>query len=711
MGRISRTQTTNEGRGRLPRLAKKPSLKTVEGLHQTASQLGFEKESQRIGRLTGERPKEIFSGGFISDTFDILNALQYGVTGLIKGKSFMEGVRTRQSFSDKDALGDFGIPGAIAGIAMDIAVDPLTWIAPLTLFRKIPGATKAARVTLEAAKKTRAGQFLGSKFVYRFGQDPIYAKIAERMDKSLAVNQQNLLNIVRPLTKLNARDQKIISEFRKAGKIDSLPRELLERSKPAFDELDKLGKQAVDVGLLPKDVYDKNIGSYIPLLYKTKEAPGGLSDAVRTSFGLNPKRIDLSRFKKRGDIPEDVRNAMGEILEAGYPTAKALTQLNSSIEKAKFFQKIAQKWGSNIAEEGLEQLPQTARLGALAGKYVPKFIADDINEIARPFKKGLLQKATALFKFNKVILNPSTHARNVMSNFILNDFEGLSPARLDIYAKAARELATQGPLYKEAKAAGLGLNTFAAQELKMFLLGPEGKGLIPTAKRGLSKIADLYQKEEEFAKMAQYIYQKSLGKNADEAFEIAERATFNYAQVTPFIRKVRESAFGLPFITFTTKATPQIAKTLVTKPGKISKIGKIKQAIESQSDLKELEAERAVEPDWIRDGFYIKLPMKDKHGRSAYLDLTYILPFGDLMSGQFIERGIKRETGLPEGIPEALLKKAPALNLIKELGRNQDFFGNKIWLDSDSQGKQLGDVMRHVTKLFAPQTFVVILNQ
>src|SRR3990167_10242213 len=85
---------------------KKTNLKTAIGLLQTAQQEGLQKEAAKVGGM-GEQPKKLFSGGPIMDIFDTLNALQYGVVGLIKGKGFMEGVKTRQSFSDKDALGQY----------------------------------------------------------------------------------------------------------------------------------------------------------------------------------------------------------------------------------------------------------------------------------------------------------------------------------------------------------------------------------------------------------------------------------------------------------------------------------------------------------------------------------------------------------------------------------------------------------------------------
>jgi len=710
-------KTTGATRFLQPETVGKIDLSESAGLLRQAEEVGIGEKAKKVLAEKGEKPKEIFSGGIVSDIFDSLNALQYGVVGLLKGKSFVEGMKTRQSFSDKDALGDYGLPGAIGGIVLDIAFDPLTYIPVFGLgkaaLKGIKGVSQAAaktavKVPVVGKATKQVGETLGRMFIYRFGQDPIYRELAERSIKNIAVGNQNLLDLVRPLTKLDSQTQKAVAEFRKAGKLEELPKELFEKAKPAFDEVDRLGKEAVEVGLLKKEIYEQNVGKYIARLYRKHEVPGGIVEKVKTFFEKKPLRIDISRFKKRTDIPEDIREAMGEILEVGYPTAKSLVQMNQAIERAKFFKEVAGKWAKDTIEEGFSKLPDVKTLGELAGKAVPNPIFDDIQEIIRiksPLEKAA-SKVIGGFKFSKVILNPATHARNVMSNFILNSFEGLSPARLDIYAKAAKQLTTKGDLYQEARRVGLGLDTFASKELKDILLGPEGmsagKKISNVWKAVANKLSDIYQKEEEFAKMAQYIFQREKGLSPEDAYKVAERATFNYAQVTPFIRRVRESIWGYPFITFTYKVTPQVAKTLITKPTKISNIGKIKTAIENQADLRELELERASEPEWIRNGFYIKLPIKDKFGRSSYLDLTYIMPFGDLISGQFLERDIKRETGLPESPAEAALKKLPFFNLIRELGRNQDFYGNKIIKESDPLEKQIGDVFRHILKTYSP---------
>jgi hypothetical protein len=228
-------------------------------------------------------------------------------------------------------------------------------------------------------------------------------------------------------------------------------------------------------------------------------------------------------------------------------------------------------------------------------------------------------------------------------------------------------------------------------------------GAMSKVKKVVDGIGNIYQREEEVSKMAQYIFQRTeKGLPPEKAWQIAEAATFNYAQVTPFVRQLRTSIFGFPFVTFTVKATPEVAKVLLTKPTKISNIGKMKQAIENLSGNAETARERASEPSYIRDGFYIKLPMKDSKGRSAYFDLTYILPFGDLVSGNYFNQTVNRDTGLPESIPMALLSNSPLMNAVKELSRNQDFYGDKIWKDSDSQEQQLKDIFRYISKSYSP---------
>jgi len=214
---------------------------------------------------------------------------------------------------------------------------------------------------------------------------------------------------------------------------------------------------------------------------------------------------------KRKDIPEEIREAMGEILEAGYPTAKGLIQVKAAVENAKFFKEVAKRFAKDAPDIGFKQLPKTPRLGALAGKYVPEPIFHSINEIVRPragYEK-ITRPIIATFKYGKVVLNPACHGRNVISNSILNWWKlGIGPWRLDKYAKGLKSIIKKDEWYQRAVQQGLREATYATQELKNILLGPEGmtigEKLGVKWKQLVRKLADIYQNEEALAKITAF---------------------------------------------------------------------------------------------------------------------------------------------------------------------------------------------------------------
>lgn len=762
----------------------KADTSTSQGLYQLAVQSGLQRDADRIlASQQGEDIKKIFSGGFISDIFDSLNALQYGVVGVLKGKSFLEGVQTRQSFSDKDALGDMGLPGTIAGIALDIAVDPLTYIAPATVLKKVPGLaklgtavksmvfgkkvqkavdvggdiTKGARSFETIEGGTKAGKWLADKFVWMFGKDKVYKEAYQRSVKNIAVGTQNVADMAKGIANLTPEVTKKLLKKDSAGRLARvglkelqkiLTPEEFAKVAPAWQKIDDLGKQAVDLGLLSKGKFEENFGEYIKNAYteyetakkgifsygkigvkgiKTRQdawkiiyQPKDFQKSIIKEFTNQIERDAFAReiAQKGGKILQRIKpltakqlKDLGQIDNPAYLLFKSTFDLTKDIENAKLLGTTAKAFGTDVAQEGFKQLPKTAKYGLAGGKYVPENIAKDIMEIIEPSKEMAGKALMANFKFAKVILNPATHARNIVSNQVLNwwklGMNPLDPRTLKVQGEAIGEIAKKGGKWMdEAKTAGYGLDTFASQELRTLLDSPEalgiGKKIGNTFEKAKTKLGNIYQEEENFAKLSAFIFQRKKGLGIEDAWKAAESATFNYAQVTPFIRKLRTSLFGFPFITFTTKATPLAVETALKAPGRISVFGKIKGAIEEQSDLQETARERAAEPGYIKDGFYIKLPIKDKQGRSAYFDLTYIIPFGDLVSGNFFDRQVDRESGTRESLPSALMSKSPFFQFIKEIGKNQDFYGDKIWQDSDSTDKQLGDLMRHLSKTYLP---------
>ena len=295
----------------------KQDLQTSKGLYDLSVQSGLGKEADRIiATHSGEENKKIFSGGFISDVFDVLNSLQYGITGVLKGKGFLEGVKTRQSFSDKDALGDNGLPGVIAGVVMDIAVDPLTYIAPWTILKKIPAVSKLAKISsvkifgksvekiVDVTDKsgkivqkvipqweegTKVGSWLAEKFAWRLGKDPTYVNALENQINGIGVSIGMIKELVAPMIKLTPDTAKKILTKDTTGRVKRvllkdlkkiLSPEEFEIVAPIWKKVDEMGKELVDLGVLGKTKFEENIGEYLKnayLEYETAQNKGFLS--------------------------------------------------------------------------------------------------------------------------------------------------------------------------------------------------------------------------------------------------------------------------------------------------------------------------------------------------------------------------------------------------------------------------------------------------
>jgi len=1090
MGRLS---DSNSSGGRLKSSAQ-GELKTSGGLYNLALNNGLKNQADSILKnQQGEKTKEIFSGGFITDVFDVLNAFQYGTVGLLKGKSFSDGVKTRQSFTDKDALGDKGLPGVITGTLLDIAFDPLTYIAPTTIVKKIPFASKFLKGTKELVfgKKvskaiegtaktfeaveggTRAGRMLASKLVYMQGADPAFREVFERSVKNIAVETQITTDLGKSISQLAPETALKLLKRDETGRItrasvDELKSVLSpEEMKPVtelFNKIQTLGKEAVDIGLVSKNTFEANFDTYIKNAYLEYETAKG-----KGLFGFS--KIGIKGVKSRKAVENVSEFGLTQIDNPAYLLFKTVVDLTKDVENAKLFKQVASKFGTDVAQEGFTLIPKTskftssagkqseilsgvkkintdlkplfkelkmtfkadrkvlaeivgmerrigslgklqseelykffnegiditktvtkarklgiineslqplantlkkfknleefknlpegiqlekafingdlqrggfksmqdfldtvknpfkaaetktitkiadeipgfkvvgdniteitkagkqvtrkmddiekrlyetkvvkeslplksrimegvkphptkvftdelkllkdkignfnkgykfaskeikniqsyainivkknfsvekrgqflsdiknattkeksealitklkdkfddliiknqdeiaskqmskvvgfqkeieklvgksktlseidkrsindsfrfleknindlrfgkedllenladAKLGDLAGKYIPSNMAEYLQDIISPAKDSFAKALVGNFKFFKVVMNPATHARNIISNKMLNYWKlgmnPLDPKVIKAEATAIGEITKGfGKWSDEARSFGYNVDTFASAEMKGLLDSAEMSGaftkvgkLWHTAKK---KLGDIYQGEENMAKLSSYIFQRGKGISPEEAWKSAESATFNYAQVTPFIKKLRESLFGLPFITFTVKATPVALETIAKNPGRVSVIGKIKQSIENLSDIEETDRERASEPSWVKEGFFIKLPIKDKQGRSAYFDLTYILPFGDLISGNFLERGQSLEKGVPENRVVSFSNKSPFIQTVTSIGKNKDFYGNSIWRDSDSETRQLKDLMTFLTKSYVP---------
>lgn len=570
----------------------------------------------------------------------------------------------------------------------------------------------------------KGAKFLGKKiaekapalarpFVYRFGQPEAYKTMAENRIGAIGLGSEKAGETGKLLSEgLSQAEQQRVGQIIKGG-LSTGQKEapLREIATKAKDQLTKLGSQAVEEGLLDEKTYLKNVEKYMPRLYRKYEQA---TTSMPEVFGSKPQRILGKRFLQRQEIPEEVRNFMGEIKEPAYPVARGIAQITHDVETAKLFRNVAGKaeWASAAPIEGFIKMESTKRLGPLAGKYVHPEIARDINDIIRvpSDAEKMYKDMLHAWKFGKVILNPATHARNSWSNIILMDVVGgvdllRQPMRIK---QATQDLLKKGKWFKEARDADLLGHGYAAAEINGFLDNFDKPaetvfGKLLNAPKKIGRLAgETYQTEEKIFKLATFIDARESGLGIKEAAALSEKALFNYDKVSPFIKGLRNSPFGAPFITFTSKAIPAIAEAGIKHPMRLYKYKILFDSMENMArekfDLSDHEVNTIKRN---QRGSVVILPFKDKGGHLQTLDLSYILPWGDIGEQGGLDPLPPSMTpgGLVKPIGEALMFNK---SMFKAGSSKFDPVKAQIYLDSDDEPTKWKKKIDYLYKSFMP---------
>jgi hypothetical protein len=466
-----------------------------------------------------------------------------------------------------------------------------------------------------------------------------------------------------------------------------------------------------------KQEYDEMIAEYEKLLKKGSK-----------NFFSDPKiKMDLGYTHYRDDIPRDVQRIIGLIEEAPYPVAKGLGTQALDIRKATMFEEISknQKWVLDPAVS--KRIPanytliKDKRFGALNGRAVRNDVYNDLeetNELRNAFIK-IWDEFQGMWKYGKVVLNPATHARNTMSNFILaylGDLNPATPSGMKAYNQARKALMDKGSSkwYKEAEEWGLYNNTFVNQELGKLRDGLDSlrstNQLRNWIREAMSVPANLYQGNEEFFKTALFINERNKGASITEAGKKAEEFLFNYSDIPPWVKHTKR--WVSPFFTFTYKAIPKVAETTIRKPWKIGAIGAAMYGMEKYAASKlgygkeQHKEQRELLPEWQQKkvpplvGPYssVLMPFQDKWGNDLYFDTAYILPYGNIA-----------EAWGQSGIPlRDLLPSTPAFTMAATLFSNTDAFTGKTVSNKDVDsttefiGKHLKQAWRTLVPSLAP---------
>ena len=511
-----------------------------------------------------------------------------------------------------------------------------------------------------------------------------------------------------------------------AEKIRTNPRykNLSKIANEGRDVMDKWSKELVKSGIPSKEakqVIEANVGEYMARMYEKRliREPG----AAFTSKRL---RLRLDGLRKRKQLTEDVLRAQGLIKEPALPTALRVKQISESVANNKLFKTVASnpEWTANTNVTGkMIQMADTPNLGPLRGKWVVADIAEDIN--ATLFAKRTVagqaySTGLAAFKFGKVVLNPPTHVRNMITNTMLLDFSGVSHARqAQLMPRVMKDYIQKGPMYQKALAKGAIGGEFSGEEVKIMLdyyLAKEGSHMarmVNMAKIPFQKAAQTYQAEEQLAKMVKFTDVIGKTGNAQLAAAEAQKWLFDYRKIPRFIELGKNVA---PFVTFTYKAIPRVAETMVNRPLRVYKYFALfnswNEAARKANDMTPSEYARETNslPPWLMQsigGFptVLLLPGKSvvttkggkKVERTRWLNLEYILPLG--MAPEVIERGVGRG-----GIGEALgaLVGNPYFTALSDQITGKDFRGQDFIPLRATMGEEVQARLSHLIQGLAP---------
>ena len=373
-----------------------------------------------------------------------------------------------------------------------------------------------------------------------------------------------------------------------------------------------------------------------------------------------------------------------------------------------------------------KQVPNQPRYGAMRGIYIRKEIYDDMmgiagahgeqSAVARFFTPaGLGGKTQQVFKYTRVIANPPTLSRNLISNMVLLHTSGVSMFKIpSLLSRSMNELVNNGKYYKIAQKYGVEVGTFTNEEIRRidieFLKLKKDPSLFDKLSIVIGKAAGpgsrFYQKSEVLFKVAKIIDGiENKGLSEAEASLEAQDAILDYSLVSPSVRFLRSVPFGAPFITFQVKVLPQLLKNLRKNPLSFAPYVALPYimatwfAAENEVDEEDVKMLKKHMGDWARDrGSIYFFPGRDENGKWKAIDVGYFFPWTawfeaskDMMKGEFGDAW--QDTGLFSG----------PVDVLKGLESNVDPFTQQpIWNESDPPQQQYQDILIWMSSYMVP---------
>lgn len=357
----------------------------------------------------------------------------------------------------------------------------------------------------------------------------------------------------------------------------------------------------------------------------------------------------------RRDLTKSERISKKENTDIGIILGKTLYRQNELLTHARYLKSI-EEYGNNLAKNrpnsqqiffnppenldkamaesvasksGFEKLDD--KFGVLSGKYVRKDIANDLKASYDKVYGTLFGKSNGAFIFyknllnawkkSKTVYNMKAHVNNLVSNLALMHLNGFNPATL------INEIPTMknankysilrlkndlGTISTKEKAEFLALRPKMKYYSEAYDAGLFGRGRIADVSSGKSNIKgvigdvarvaeDMYQAEDNIARMAVFSSLRKQGKSIEEAKALTNKFLPDYTTyMPPAIRALKDSGIA-PFISWSYYVLPNMIKQIGSGGGSakfVTALG-LYYAVQEISDKLNNFDERAIPKDQI----------------------------------------------------------------------------------------------------------------
>ena len=594
--------------------------------------------------------------------------------------------------------------------------------------------------------------------------------------------QSKIGEVAAEMNKLSKDEREMISDIIE-GELKAdvhPPQHVLNLAASIQSMMSRQSQELVELGMLSKEAANRWDNKYLPRFYETKlrDEVNAWAKATRDLFKKQPmmRGIKGSQLRARGlfevidtkDLPDYLdmgweqrdpefnpktsdstivwrdynraeRENMGEIRDAMFRFVMGYNASQRDIALGRLYKDLAENYASKFPLEGYVQVPetkaegtQTPRYGKLEGLYVPKEVMDHLSANDEAMANGILKLYRAglsKWKEGKTVLNPVSHANNVISNLTMAHFAGVSYWDAFKYAGAVKDFVTKDKMVKEAQDVGVFGGSFNNSELVKSMpselramanmtesrLARFGERIWDTlaftieakgTKYGARPVMQwAYEGEDMFFRYLIYRDARGRGMSPEDARDYSQEYIFTYDDLPKGARYMRD--YGMPFFSYTYKVIPVLARTALVYPWRYAAPATIAYTANAlmyaiaanmggneddwwtttlykymtdedfRNKAKALESEeRKLLPEWMKghSGVLstpkaIRMGMDDVTKLPMFLDVSRIFPGGDLLDANNNSGGV--------ALLQPLTPSNPVLTTLVAMLANRDMFLGK----------------------------------